>query len=399
VSQSKAVLRDAHWLTEDRVAAFARVLLFLLLGCGAISVSAMPAMQVGHDFGAFWTAARLALEGRAKDAYGEPEQAALAALFGPGRYPPFFYPPVALLLWIPFALIPFAASAALWVVGTSAAYAAAVRTVLKGRSIVAIIAFPAVAVCALFGQNSLFSTAILAGAATTLDRYPIVAGVLIGVLAYKPQLAILAPLVLMSARRWTAFAAAAGTTCLLVGGATAVFGVGAWKGFFDVLPEASAWNFGAAPGLDIFVSPLAAVRQIGGSTNLAWFVQILTAAAAIATLVIVSRKRPGGAAEMALMVACTGLCVPSLGIYDMVIFAVPGAWLISEAVTSGWLPFERVTLAALYMTPFAMVLAGAKDVPLAPAAMVALVGLLVRRIQRGSSISRVPATVPLRETF
>lgn len=384
VSRFKAALQDAQWLTEERVAAFTRVLLCLLVGCIAIGPWAAPTMKVGHDFGAFWTSARLALEGRAEDAYGEPERAALVALFGPGNYAPFFYPPTALLLWIPFAIAPFATAVALWVVGTGAAYAAAVRAVFKGRSIVAAVAFPAVTVCALFGQNSLFSSAILAGAAVTLDRYPIVAGVLIGVLAYKPQLAILAPLVLMSAGRWTAFAAASVTTLLLVGGATAAFGIGAWKGFISVLPEASAWNVGSAPGLDKFASPFAAIQLIGGSTNLAWFVQILTAVAALIALVVVSWRRPGGAAEMALMVATTCLCVPFFANYDMVILAIPGAWLISEAVTSGWLPFERVTLVALYVTPFAMIPAGSNGVPLAPAAVVGLVILLVRRIKYSS---------------
>ena len=87
---------------------------------------------------------------------------------------------------------------------------------------------------------------------------------------------------------------------------------------------------------------------------------------------------------MALMVATTCLCVPFFANYDMVILAIPGAWLISEAVTSGWLPFERVTLAALYVTPFAMIPAGSNGVPLAPAAVVGLVILLVRRIKYSS---------------
>jgi hypothetical protein len=389
-----AALRDAHWLTPDRAIAFTRVLLVVLIGFVAIIPWAAPTMNVGHDFAAFWTSARFALDGRAGDAYGEPERAALAALFGPGQYPSFFYPPPALFLWLPFALVPFAMAAALWVTATGAAYATAIRAILKGRSIIAAIAFPAVVVCALFGQNSLFSAALLGGSAVTLDRYPVVAGVLIGVLVYKPQLAFLAPLVLITARRWRAFAAASATTVLLIAGSTVVFGIDSWIGFISALPDAGAWNAGGAPGFDKFASPFAAIRLLGGSTNLAWLVQFVIAAAAITALVFTSWRRPGGAAEIALLVATTGLCVPFFGNYDMVILAVPGAWLISEAVANGWLPYERAVLAALYVTPFIMIPASSNGVPLAPIAEVALTILVIRRMRRAAECWELECTRP-----
>jgi hypothetical protein len=98
-------------------------------------------------------------------------------------------------------------------------------------------------------------------------------------------------------------------------------------------------------------------------------------------LVVTTWRRPGGAAEIALLVATTGLCLPFLGNYDTVIFAVPGAWLISEAVAKGWLPYERAILAALYVTPFLMIPAGPNGVPLAPIAVGALTLSVIRRIR------------------
>ncbi len=381
MSRSLAALRDAHWLTQDRVAAFTRVLLVVLVGFAAMIPWAEPTMKVGQDFAAFWTSAGLALEGRSADAYGEPERAAVAALLGPGRHPAFFYPPPALFLWLPFALLPFAAALALWVTATGAAYATAMRAILKGGSIVPAVAFPAVAVCALFGQNSLFSAALLGGSAVTLDRYPLAAGLFIGVLAYKPQLAFLAPLVLISARRWQAFVAALATTLVLIAAATIAFGIDAWVEFFSTLSDAGAWNAGGAPGFDKFASPYAAIRLLGGQTNMAWLVQLLTAAAAITALVLTAWKRPGGSAEIAVLVAATGLCVPFLGNYEMVIFAIPGAWLISTAVANGWLPYERVALALLYASPLIIIPASANGVPLAPLADVALTIFVIRRIR------------------
>lgn len=376
-----AALREANWLTQDRVTAFTRVLLVLLIGCIASIPWTVPTMAVGHDFAAFWTAARLALEGRATDAYGDAGRGAVAALLGQKTFAPFFYPPSALFVWLPFALMPFATAAALWIAATGAAYVAAVRAMLKGGSIVPALAFPAAWVCALFGQNSLFSAALLAGSAVMLDRYPVAAGTLLGCLAYKPQIALLAPLVLLVTRRWRALAAAVATTLVLMLAATALFGIDAWIGFLRVLPEASAWNIGGAPGFDKFASPYAAVRQLGGTGDLAWIIQLTAAAGAVAILIATLRKRPGGAAEIALMVAATGLCVPFFGNYEMVILAIPGAWLIAQAIAQGWLPYERIALAALYLTPFAMVPAGSNNVPLGPFATAALMVLVVRRMR------------------
>ncbi|MGY4569351.1 hypothetical protein ACVWY5_002421 [Bradyrhizobium sp. USDA 3256] len=376
-----SALREADWLTADRVTAFTRVFLVLFIGCIAIIPWAAPTMDVGHDFAAFWTAAKLALEGRAGDAYGDAGRAAVAAVLGQNTYAPFFYPPTSLLFWMPFALVPFATAAVIWIFATGAAYAAAVRAMLERGSVVPALAFPAVWVCALFGQNSLFSAALLGGSAVTLDRYPVIAGALLGCFSYKPQIALLAPLVLILARRWRALAAAAATTLALVLAATAFFGIDPWIKFVAVLPEASAWSLGGGPGFEKFASPYAAVRLAGGSSSTAWLVQVIAAAIAIAVMILVLRKRPGGAAEIALMVAMTGLCVPSLGNYEVVILAIPGAWLIAQALAQGWLPYERIALAALYLTPFAMVPAGANGLQLAPIAAAAVAILVVRRIR------------------
>lgn len=375
-----AALRDAEWLTADRVTAFTRMFLLLIIGCVASIPWFAPTMDVGHDFASFWTAARLALAGRAADAYGDAGRAAVAALFGQNSYAPFFYPPTSLLFWLPFALLSFAMAVIIWIAATGAAYAAAMRAMLKGGSIVPALAFPGVWICALFGQNSLFSAALLGGSAVTLDRYPAIAGVLLGCFSYKPQVALLAPLVLILTRRWRVLAAAAATTLVLVLAATAIFGIEPWIKFVGVLPEAKAWSMDGGPGFEKFASPFAAVRLAGGSSSTAWLVQLIAAAAAVSVLILALRKRPGGAAEIALMVAATGLCVPSLGSYEVVILAIPGAWLIAQALAQGWLPYERIALAALYLAPFVMVPAGANGLQLAPFACAALVALVARRI-------------------
>ena len=107
--------------------AFSRVLLFVWIALAAAIPFAVPKMQVARDFAAFWTAARLAASGQAALAYGDASASALAGLFGPGTYPAFFYPPTALLLWLPFASLGFVAAAAVWVALSLGLYAVALR--------------------------------------------------------------------------------------------------------------------------------------------------------------------------------------------------------------------------------------------------------------------------------
>jgi hypothetical protein len=285
-------------------------------------------------------------------------------------------------MWLPFALVPFTAAAAIWVGGTAAAYAVAIRAILNSRFLAPALAFPAVLVCALYGQNSLLSTALFGAAAVALNRYPVLAGACIGCLAYKPQLALLAPLALASAGRWRAFIAATITTAGLVGVSTAAFGVKTWAAFIATLPDAEAWNANGVSGFEKFASPYTAVRLLGASETAAWVVQGIIAALAIAALVALMRRRPGGRAEMAAMVTATGFCVPFLGQYDIVIFAVPGAWLVSEATRTNWLPYERGTLGLLYVAPLAIAAAMVHGIPLAPVALVVLSILVTRRILR-----------------
>lgn len=363
--------------------AFSRVLLLVWLALVASIPFALPKMQVSRDFAAFWTAARLAADGQAAAAYGEASLAGLAALFGPGTYPPFFYPPTALLLWLPFSALGFVAAASVWVALTLALYAMSLRAM--EASLVTAMAFPSVLFCALYGQNALFSAALFGGIALTLDRAPLAAGVLIGCLAYKPQLGVLIPLAMLCARRWRVFAAASCTVVALSLLSAAVFGPHIWTAFLASLPVAQAWNAHGVPGFDRFVSPYAAARLLGAPAAAGWIAQAAFALAACLALIRTSLRRPGAAAETAMLVVATGFCVPFLGEYDLCMLAVPGAWIAAQAVQSGWLPYERILLAALYLSPIPIKGAALHGIPLGPAAMTVLAVLVARRQASGTS--------------
>jgi hypothetical protein len=306
----------------------------------------------------------------------------MAAVQGPGLHLPFFYPPTALFLGLPFAALPFLPALGLWLGVTGTAYALVLRAIAGRGALGPAIGFPAVFTCALLGQNSLLSAALFGGAALMLDRSPRVAGMLLGCLAYKPQLAVLAPLALMAAGRWRAFTAAALTVAGLVAGSVAAFGLDSWVGFFASLGVMNRC-LGAGENFSIFASVYGAARLLHATDATAWLWQMAAAAVAAVGLGVVAWRRPGGMAEIAALVVASLFCVPFLGDYDLVVAAVAGAWIVHEATCGKWLDYERVTLALLFFAPLATKSAGGTaGVPLAPVALVVLAALLVRRLVR-----------------
>jgi hypothetical protein len=357
------------------VLAFSRVLLLVWLALVASIPFALPKMQVSRDFAAFWTAARLAADGQAAAAYGEASLAGLAALFGPGTYPPFFYPPTALLLWLPFSALGFVAAASVWVALTLALYAMSLRAM--EASLVTAMAFPSVLFCALYGQNALFSAALFATAAVLLNRAPVLAGMLLGVFIYKPQLAILVPLALAISGHWRAFFATAVTAAVLIALSVLAFGAESWRAFRDVLPAAQHWNETGVPGFQTFASPYAALRLLGFGADAGWIAQGVLALVAVICLIVAVRRRP--ASVIAITVVATAFWMPFIGQYDVAIMAVPAAWLVADAQATRWLPYEPGTLALLFLSPIAIIAAGANGVPLGPLALASLLALVTRR--------------------
>ena len=94
------------------------------------------------------------------------------------------------------------------------------------------VAFPAVFVNLGHGHNGFLTAALIGFALMQIDRRPVVAGVLFGLLAYKPQFGLMIPLVLLATTRWRALIAAAATVAALTLAVTLTFGADTWRAFF-----------------------------------------------------------------------------------------------------------------------------------------------------------------------
>ena len=174
---------------------------------------------IGTDFSNVYAAGSLTWQGRPADAY-EPalQHAAEKAVFA-GREVPFYgwhYPPFFFAIAVLVATVPYAWGLAIWLVASLAAYLAAIRAILpRPETLLIAAAFPAVFVNIGHGQNGFLTAALLGGALQLLDRRPWLAGVLIGLLAYKPQFGVLIPIALLAGGRWRTIGAAVATVAAL----------------------------------------------------------------------------------------------------------------------------------------------------------------------------------------
>jgi len=355
-------LAGGEWITPPRLRAYAIGLIaiyaaFLAVGVigGAWLVDGAGNVQ-STDFISFWSAGRLALAGAASTAYdiAHPtmmQQLALGHATAREYY--WFYPPSFLLVVTPFALLPYLPSLFLWLALTLIAYLAAIYAIRPGR-ITLLLALAAPTVCAnvITGQTGFLCASLLGGGLLLLDSEPVSAGVLIGLLAIKPQLALLIPVVLIATRRWRAVAAAAATAGSAVILSGLLLGWDSWTAFINVPASASqALLQQGTVGLFKIQSLYAVVRVLGAAAPLAWLAQAgASMVIAFAVLKVWWRELPYGLKAAAL--ATGGLMVtPYAMIYDLALLAVPVAFLVREGEARGFLAWEKPALVGIGLLP------------------------------------------------
>ena len=372
-------LRDGSWLNASRLRVYPWILLagyllaaVLYIGSshGLIDANGKP---LGPDFINVYAAGEMAREGHASQVYDWPtHHHAEQAIFA-GRDIPYYgwhYPPLFLLIALPLAALPYVWSLLFYLAATLAAYAAALWRIVKPdrTALLLALAFPAVFVNAFHGQNGFLTTALLGGGLLLLDRRPWIAGILLGCLAYKPQLAALALLMPLITLRWRVVASAAVTIAVLALLTLALFGVETWQAFFasGTLTRAIVLESGST-GWEKIQGVFAGVRMLGGPVMLAYALQGVIAIAAIAATVWAWRSKVPYTLQCAVLCLATPLITPYILDYDLVLLALPIAWIALEGRTNGFLPWEKTTLFLLWILPLvSRGIGAATHIPLGP---------------------------------
>jgi arabinofuranan 3-O-arabinosyltransferase len=291
---------------------------------------------LGDDFINYWSGGRLTLIGRAHDVYNGPAYHAFqqAAVRGPIQAYHFGYPPLALPMLAPLGLVPYLPALALWLGLSAAAFWLALRPVAGRGALLLALATPALFVNAVGGQNGAWTAALLGGGLCLLDRRPLVAGLLFGLLVYKPHLGPMIPIALIAGGRWRTVGAAGLTAAGLLGLSLALFGPQAWSDYSHAVDMMRRLELEDGGGVWFrMVSVFVMVRRLGGPVPLAYAVQAISALFAAGMVAwLWGRNAAPGLRNAGLIVgAC--LATPYLQDYDLVVLAFAAAWIAGPALT------------------------------------------------------------------
>ena len=384
-------LRSGEWLTPARARGYSLILLVIgaLAMAGWIAASSglvdRNGKPVGTDFSNVYAAGVLTWQGHPADAY-EPalQHAAEKAVFA-GREVPFYgwhYPPFFLAVAFLVAAIPYGAGLAIWLLASGAAYLAAIRAILpRSGTLLIAAAFPAVLVNIGHGQNGFLTTALLGGALNWLDRRPWLAGILIGLLAYKPQFGVLIPLALIASGRWNTIMAAAATIAALIAVSVATLGTGVWQAF------AASMHFTQTivleqgdTGWEKIQSIFSAARMWGAAVPTAYAIQGALFVTLAATIAWLWHSDAAFELKAAALAAGSLLATPYVLDYDLVVLALSIAYLARHGLRYGFGHFEISLLAAAWIVPLlSRGVAGHTGIPLGLMVLLAVYGFILRR--------------------
>jgi hypothetical protein len=389
------VIRSGDWLTRERMTRVAvisgiislAILTYLIASSqGTLDYRGRP---LGSDFSQVWTAGSMVLDGRAAEVWNwDKHRAVQLAFHGPklAEWYGWHYPPPFLLIAAALASMPYLLALFVWQAATLVPFAAMIRRFTGRREAwLFALAAPVSLICIMHGHNGFLTALLLGGGLMLLEKRPFAAGLLLGCLVYKPQFALVLPLLLLVLWNRRAIAGAAVSSLGLIGVTLALWGWPVWQAFIDSLPLTRRIVIEQGrTGWEKIMSPFSAVRSWGGSVEFAYAVQgVFTFAAIAATLWLARKARPD--VRNAAVTAAVLISTPYVLDYDFVVLMAGIAFLWRDAERHGWLPWEKSALALIWIAPlFARNLAG---VTLFPLGLLTTILMLVLAVRRGLTAS------------
>ena len=290
---------------------------------------------VVEDFVAFWAAGHQALNGAAVAAYDSHAQHA-AEFATVGHFSKatlgWAYPPVFLFVAALLACLPYTAAFLSWCAVTLVAYAGVAAAILRRPlGFVFACAAPWTLTGLMPGQNGFLTAALVGASLLSLQKRPALAGVLLGLLSYKPQFGILFPLVLGIAGYSRAFGWACVSTVAVNLLAAAVFGFGTLHGFVHALAGAGQNHLSVA-GIGWFKlqSVYGLSRWMGASGQTAWMAQVLFSLSIAAVVSFCWRGSAPFELKAAVLAAAIPLATPYVFIYDLPVLTVACSFLYRD---------------------------------------------------------------------
>jgi len=354
-------LETGAWVTRERIKGYS----ILLIVAYALGLTAVFLTLKGHldwqdrpfgsDFGGLYTAGVMAAEGTPAAPYGlEVFEARQQALFGPQTAVfSWGYPPFTLAVFRPLAGLPYLSALFLWQGITLALYLVMLRGWLKPPlALLGGAAFTGVFVTLGHGQMGFLIAALFGAALLALERRPLLAGALFGLVAIKPHFGLLIPVALMAGGRWRAFAAASLMVAAMTAAALAAFGAETFAAFLDSLAVSRVHGVEQSnTGFHKMQSAFTAVRLLGGPVGLAYALHGLLLGMVVATTLWIWRRPVDPRLRAASLMTGAFLATPYVFDYDMVLLAPAMAALVDYGIERGFRPFEKSFLALAFAMP------------------------------------------------
>jgi arabinofuranan 3-O-arabinosyltransferase len=244
----------------------------------------------------------------------------------------------------------------------------------------------------LVGQNGFFTASLIGGMLYLLPTRPVLSGICLGLLSYKPQYGMLFPLVLIVSSQWRVFFTAEVVTAIAAVASWLAFGTASWQAFVDWLPMFSqAFLTEGRAYWGKMQSVFALVRFFGGSEQIAWVLQWIMTGAVAVVLMLLWRSRVRYSLKAAALATGTLLVTPYLFLYDLMVLAIPIAFLVRLGLRDG---FRRHELSALGLVAFLLMFYPVFAAPTGLAATLIVAVLIAGRCrlwrQHGASATAGP---------
>jgi hypothetical protein len=352
-------LRKRLWLGGGAVGLF--ILTLVVAGPLFDRTSDRGKLGLGYDFLPAYVAGHFARTGEFSKmydrvAFSEMQTQVIreADLEMDGRYGAGLNPPHFGLMFAPLSALPYRTAATVWLAINLVLAAGALMLLTRmlppqrtARGLVPLLVLASMPFCQAMGhqQNTFLSLLLLAAAVTCWRAgMPFGAGMIAGLLFYKPQLALVFSVVLVAhqGRRAALGLGVTGLVTLLV---TLAYMPGALPEYVHALPVNVDWiqnqlqyNWGRQATFLGFWRLLLQGRQVGPPwliVRVLWATSALAVAAALAVAFLNARRTANRDALISAAIASTPLLLPYFMDYDLLLLSVPAVLFANDLMRRG----------------------------------------------------------------
>ena len=332
-------------LDRERLNTYPKIILFLYVviygffivsGSGYTDATGKP---IGSDFTAFWATSFMVLSGEAVNVYDNDRIFAVEKLITGIDYKnPIAYPPTYFFIVAPLALFSYIPSLILWLTLTFSAFLyVTYRNAPHALTIWLTLSFPGTFQNVIHGHNGFVTAFILGLALFMMEKRPLMAGLVLGLLSFKPHLIVIIPLFLAAGRAWRTLAGLGISVFVLVLASTILFGIDAWVRFLEKIPFMMYLLKNGFLQMHQVVSTLGALLLIGIPYQTAIWIHLLCSMIGIGLTVMAWYKDESRYVKHSLLVLTILLVTPYANSYDLTLLALPICWI-------GWEAYKRDNL-------------------------------------------------------